>query len=266
MIDSNSFFLDIEKIHIAHQCILNRVYKCAYPKGREQYGLVYAIRGNAVYKCFSGERFTLSAGDFLFLSPDAAYTIAAEKDFEHYTVNFSLHEENSSFGVLSRPYCLLQNKNNDRLESLFRRLVELWQKKRSGYEMQVMGSLYELLSFFYSACIDQNVNAFHRLLPAREYIERHFADEIHLEKLAALCNMSSTNFRREWKKRYPESPLQYRDSIRIYYAKEYLRSGYYTIYEISEKCGFEDSSYFIRFFKKKTGLTPGEAKKQNFGT
>ena len=266
MINSDSFFIDVKKIHIAHRYILNRVYKCAYPKGRKQYGLVYAIRGKAMYKCFSGEQFTLCAGDMLFLSSDASYSITAEKDFEHYTVNFSIHEQSSSFGALSLPYCLLQNKNNDRSKRVFARLVELWQKKRSGYEMQVMGVLYELLSLFYSEYIEKSSAAFHRLLAAREYIKQNFAKQFQLEQLAALCNMSTTNFRREWKKRYPETPLQYRDSIRIYYAKEYLRSGYYTIYEIAEKCGFEDPSYFIRFFKKKTGVTPGEAKRQNFET
>lgn len=263
---SDSFFIDIKKIHLAHQYILNRVHKCAYPKGREQYGLVYAIRGKAEYRCFSGQRFTLRAGGLLFLSPDAAYSIAAEKDFEHFTVNFSIHEETSNLAALSHPYCLIQDKKSDQPERVFRHLVEIWQKKRSGYEMQAMGILYELLSLFYSEYIVQNTALFHRLLPAREYVERHFAEAICLEKLAALCNMSVTNFRREWKKHYPESPMQYRDLLRIYYAKEYLRSGYYTIYEIAEKCGFEDPSYFSRFFKKQTGLTPGEAKKQYFGT
>lgn len=261
---SDSFFIDIKKIHIAHQYTIDRVHKCAYPKGRGQYGLVYAIRGKAGYRCFSGERFTLSPGDLLFLSPDAAYSVAAEKDFEHYTVNFSLHEENSSLDTLSSPYCLLQEKNTEQLERAFRRLVYLWQERRRGYEMQAMGSLYELLSLFYLEYTDENAAPFYRLLPAREYIERHFAKDLSLEGLAALCNMSATNFRREWKKRYLESPLQYRDGLRIYYAKEHLRSGYYTISEIAERCGFEDPSYFTRFFKKHTGLTPGEAKKQFF--
>ena len=131
--------------------------------------------------------------------------------------------------------------------------------------MQAVGCLYELLSLFYLAYSDNRSAPLCRLLPAREYIEQHFAEEIRLEVLAAFCNMSVTNFRREWKKRYPESPLQYRDAIRIEYAKEYIRSGYYTISEIAEKCGFEDPSYFARFFKKQTGLTPGETKKQYFG-
>ena len=32
-------------------------------------------------------------------------------------------------------------------------------------------------------------------------------------------------------------------------------------FEIAEKCGFDDVSYFVRFFKKQTGITPGEFKK-----
>ena len=59
--------------------------------------------------------------------------------------------------------------------------------------------------------------------------------------------------------------MQYRDSTRLYYAKEYLNSGYYTVSEIAEKCGFDDVSYFVRFFKQKTGLPPGEYKKEFLG-
>ena len=122
------------------------------------------------------------------------------------------------------------------------------------------------LSLFYSDCINrQNAASYNRLLPAKEYIEQYFHQPISLEELAKLSNMSATNFRREWKKIYLETPLQYRDSIRLYYAKEYLNSGYYTVTEIAEKCGFDDVSYFVRFFKKKVGLTPGEFKKKFLG-
>ena len=259
---SESFKIDIKKIHIAHQYVLNRVHKCAYPKGRGQYGLVYALGGKAEYRGFGGERFTLTKGNLLFLFPQSAYSVTTEKDFEHYTVNFDLHEENSCLDSLVSPYCLLQGKNTEQVERIFRRLVFLWQEKRRCYEMQAVGCLYELLCLFYLEYIDgKEGEPFYRLLPAREYIEGNFAGEIRLEHLADLCNMSVTNFRREWKKRYPESPLQYRDSLRLYYAKEYLHSGYYTISEIAEKCGFEDSGYFTRFFKKKTGVTPGKTKK-----
>ena len=77
--------------------------------------------------------------------------------------------------------------------------------------------------------------------------------------------MSVTNFRREWKKQYGASPLDYRDAVRLSYASEYLASGYYTVSEVAEKCGFDDVSYFVRFYKRKTGTTPGSIKKQFMG-
>ena len=75
--------------------------------------------------------------------------------------------------------------------------------------------------------------------------------------------MSKTNFRREWRARYADTPIRYRDSIRLHYASEYLSGGYYSVSEVAKKCGFEDLSYFVRFFKKHTGRTPGAVKKTN---
>lgn len=263
---SENFYLDIEKIQIAHQYILDRVHKCEYPSGRDHYGLVYLQRGSAEYRFFTGDRITVTDGDVLFLSPHCAYSIATEKEFKHYTVNFDIHEDTSRLDFLNQPYCLLQEENSEQLKRKFIELTNTWTSKKAGFELQATGCLYELLSLFYSDCIHrQNMASYHRLLPAKEYIEQYFHQPVSLEELAKLSNMSVTNFRREWKKIYLETPLQYRDSIRLYYAKEYLNSGYYTVTEIAEKCGFDDVSYFVRFFKKQTGLTPGAYKKQMIG-
>lgn len=260
----DSFYADIKTIHLAHKYTIDRVHRCEYPRGRGQYGIVYALSGKAEYRFFTGERFTVTPGDALFLFPHNAYSIVTEKEFEHYTVNFDIHPESSCLDSLGTPYCLLHGKNTEPLERSFHKLLLLWGQKKAGYEMQSTGCLYELLSLFYAQCTDSGA-PHHRLLPAREYIEQHFNEPVSLAQLAALSNMSVTHFRREWKKLYPESPLQYRDAIRLSYAKEYLSSGFYTVSEIAEKCGFEDTSYFVRFFRKKTNLTPGAAKKALFG-
>ena len=43
---------------------------------------------------------------------------------------------------------------------------------------------------------------------------------------------------------------------RIHLAKKLLTSSDNSLTEISEKVGFNDYSYFIRIFKKRTGLSP----------
>ena len=261
---SGDFYLDIEKINIAHEFILDRIHKCDYPSGRAHYGLVYVLNGKAEYRFFTGDRFTVTDGDVLFLSPNCAYSIITEKEFKHYTVNFDLHEDSSDLNALEQPYCLLQGKKSEQIERVLKELVGVWSPQKTGYEMRSVGYLYELLSqFYFEYTKEQNSVLYQRLLPAKEYIEQHFKSPITLEQLAFLSNMSVTNFRREWKKHYPESPIRYRDNIRLYYAKEYLNSGYYSVSEIAEKCGFDDVSYFVRFFKKQTGTSPGAYKKRN---
>ena len=261
-----SFYLDIQKIHVAHSYTLDRAHVCTYPKGRGHYGLVYALEGAAEYRFSSGNRVKMAAGDLLFLSPDTAYTIKTGAAFRHYTVNFDLHEDTSRLDILSSAHTLLQDAHTESVARVFRKLVTLWETKATGYEMYAVGVLYELLTLFYTRHTEeQRPLAYRRLLPAKEYIEAHYEENISLSQLAFLCDMSLSHFRREWKRFFVDSPLQYRDAIRLSCAKEYLFSGYYSVGEIAEKCGFEDASYFVRFFKKKTGITPGEAKKDYFG-
>ena len=256
-------YADIKAIHIAHEYVLDRVHKCEYPQGRGSYGLICALKGRAEYRFRSGERVIVEDDDILFLSPDTAYSIVTDKEFAHYTVNFDIHTDTSDTGLSATSYALVRKNNNAQITQAFKRLTDVWQQKRAGYEMQAIGHLYILLALFFSEYTNQQGKAFfQRLLPAREYIEQHFDKPVTLERLSFLASMSVTNFRREWRKCYVQTPMQYRDEVRLYYAKEYLLSGYYTVSEVSEKCGFEDVSYFVRFFKKKTGIPPGKFQKQ----
>ncbi|MBQ3014848.1 MAG: helix-turn-helix transcriptional regulator [Clostridia bacterium] len=259
------FNIDIREISIAHEFVLDRIQKCEYPSGRGNYGFVYTLEGNAEYRFTNGDSIVVTKGDLLFLSPDAAYTIITEKEFRHYTVNFDIHPSTSELDALDQPYLLATDDSTERLKYLTEKVVSLWTSKRAGCEMQAIGRLYELLSVFYYDCvIDVNMHSNGRLLCAKEYIERHFTSSVSLAELARLSNMSVTHFRREWKKHYNNTPLAYRDAMRLSFARELISSGYYTVSEIAEKCGFEDVGYFIRFFKKHTGITPFKYKQQLF--
>ena len=259
------FNIDIREISIAHEFVLDRIQKCEYPSGRGNYGFVYTLEGNAEYRFTNGESIAVTKGNLLFLSPDAAYTIITEKAFRHYTINFDIHESTSKLDELDRPYLLATDDSTERLRYLSEKVVNLWTSKRAGCEMQAVGRLYELLSVFYYDCvIEVDTQSNGRLLCAKEYIERHFASSISLNELARLTDMSVTHFRREWKKHYNITPLAYRNSIRLSFARELILSGYYTVSEIAEKCGFDDVGYFIRFFKKHTGITPFKYKQQLF--
>ena len=258
MFFSDRYDADIHKIHIAHEYAFDRDHPCEYLSGRGQYGLVFALSGEVQYRFVDGGSVVMQEGDVLLLSPDAAYIAAATGVFRHYTVNFDLHPESSHLPPLENHYCLLLRTNTENYHQCFQKLVMQYSSEKAGSRMRTVASLYELLSLFFDdlSHVGNSGEKSARLLAAKTYMEQSFSQPFSLESLAGLCNMSVTNFRREWGKAFHETPMQYRDRIRLSHAKEYLSSGSYTVSEIASMCGYEDVSYFVRFFKKHTGMTP----------
>ena len=259
---NDEFFISIEKINLAHEFTIDAAHKCEYPLGRGQYGIVFGLEGELEYRFCSGKHVTIGPSDLIILTPHSAYSTHPKYSFLHYTVNFDINEANTCEEILQNEYCLFHVDTPDECRQLLKKLTSLRLSKRAGADMLSMSCLYELLA----RVLEQNDQTEHdlerqaRLLPAKEYIDKNPTEQISLEYLAHLSRMSVTNFRREWSKVYSQTPMQYRDRVRIFYAKEYLGSGYYTVSEVAYRCGFEDVSYFIRFFKKHTGLSPKKFK------
>lgn len=82
-----------------------------------------------------------------------------------------------------------------------------------------------------------------------------------MKELSQNANISYEYFRRIFENVYGVSPVKYLNKLRIDRAKELLNSGMYTVADAAFQSGFSDISYFSRFFKKETGLSPSEYKK-----
>ena len=64
------------------------------------------------------------------------------------------------------------------------------------------------------------------------------------------------------KKDTGKSYSEYLINLRIEKAKHLIKTTDYKMYEISEMVGYPNTFYFTRLFKRETGMTPGEFKKQ----
>lgn len=259
---SESFYIDIEKINLAHKFTLNKDNKCEYPNGRKYYGIIFCIDGEAEYKFSDKKSCIIKKNDILLLPPHSAYSIFTNKEFVHYTVNFSIHKNSANLDFFNEEFYIPCTKTPEYYFHILKKLVMLQKEKKINYQMQTTACLYELLSFLIGEIYEEkyNMDSYLRLQNAKEYIEQNFKKNFTLDTLANISNMSTVNFRREWKKFYDITPIQYRDKIRLQYAEDFLLSGYYTIYEVATKCGFNDTNYFIRFFKKHKGIPPGKYK------
>lgn len=106
---------------------------------------------------------------------------------------------------------------------------------------------------FESLGADENIL---NLAKAVTYIEKHFDEKIKISFLANLSNYSERQFIRVFKDAFNCTPSDYIMNIRIKTAKQLLSASNYSITEIAFRCGFSDSNYFSRAFKKDTGVSP----------
>ena len=254
-------YMDVCNVTAAHRYVLKPPRGGAYLNGRGHYGVILPVKGGAQYVFEAGEQLTLHEGEILFLHPRAAYSIRLSSDFVHYTVNFDIREESSSpifgegFHILLKP---------DSLSPYLTLLGELSALRLCGGDrMREVGYVYELLSLLFRelSVEKQDKNVYKRIAHAKCYIEEHYTEEIDVSRLAALADMSPTNFRREWRRLFGETAMQYRDRLRVALAKEHLSCGH-NVSETADICGFADANYFIRFFKKHVGLSPRAYQKQ----
>lgn len=103
------------------------------------------------------------------------------------------------------------------------------------------------------------------LLRVEEFIRSHLAEELRLEALAKLCNLSPTYFHNVFTEYFGQTPARFILECRIAAAKTGLLTGEYSLAELAADCGFSSQSYFCYKFKQITGETPLQYRKKNLG-
>lgn len=105
-----------------------------------------------------------------------------------------------------------------------------------------------------------------RIIAAKQFIDRHYADNIVLDDICKEACVSKYHFIRLFKKLYGRTPHQYLIRVRIARAKELIQGGM-TVSEACFAVGFDSITSFSKLFKKITGSPPSQrrSKNRNFG-
>lgn len=123
-------------------------------------------------------------------------------------------------------------------------------------------------SFFKLAGNDFNITADARdtLLQTRirtmlSFIALHYQEKISLSDIAASANISKSEALRCFHTAIGSTPVSYLNDYRLSRAKELILSTSDPITNIAFDTGIENTSYFVRCFKKKYGVTPQSLRK-----
>ncbi len=92
--------------------------------------------------------------------------------------------------------------------------------------------------------------------PVLEYIEEHYSEELSLDILADVAGMNARYLCKIFQSLTHMTPINYVNFYRIEQAAVLLDYTDLPITDISQKCGFWESSYFTKVFKKFKNITP----------
>lgn len=82
-----------------------------------------------------------------------------------------------------------------------------------------------------------------------------------LKNIAAQLQLSPVQFTRRFQSAYQQTPISFVTTLRIEQAKQLLTDTHYTLDKIAENCGYDNSYYLSRMFKKTTKMSPSEYRK-----
>lgn len=96
---------------------------------------------------------------------------------------------------------------------------------------------------------------------AQDYLKAHYAEEFDLDKAAGAVYLTRYHFLRMFKKHTGVTPQQYHMDLRLNKVSERLAEEGISVEQAFETCGMEYSSYSLRIFREKFGVSPAEYRK-----
>jgi AraC-like DNA-binding protein len=173
---------------------------------------------------------------------------------------------------LSQNLILFKNlvRNDKNILNCVNKIIKEYFNKEIGFELAVKSYIYELIvllirgyikKIFTEEEFNSQVNNLRRFNVILKYIENNFTQRTTISELAAMANVSNYHFCRLFKQITGKSAVDYINKLRIDKAVCLLCENDLNITEIALACGFNDSNYFSRLFKKHKNISPAEFRK-----
>ena len=154
-----------------------------------------------------------------------------------------------------------------RMMGLLERLESCMSAREPGHQFEAM-ALFMLVLHLAAQAVGAGTGrtASASVAGALAVLHQRYADPaLGMEEVAAAAKMSLSSLLRHFKRRTGCAPKAYLLKLRVQAACALLTSSSLAVSEVAARCGFEDSNYFSREFKRQTKLTPTEFRRSGGG-
>lgn len=251
----------------------------AYPlHWHDEFEIIYVQDGSS---CFVVDNLKITAfkGDLIVIPPQVPHSIEQHLDNKADFFNFLFRAD----AIVDKSTCsYLYEKYIEPFESGFKQITyyqkqysplnkeatpllqELIDKRHDVYskdELLVISTIFKLLQLINKYAknthtpsnIDKSLGF---IKDAVFKVQQMYPQDLSIEYMAQSLNVSKSHFMKTFKKTMGVSFTQYLIDYRLKIAARQLKEGKLKIFEISNNCGFNNGSYFIRSFKEKYKTSP----------
>lgn len=239
------------------------------PKGRKDYQFLYVVSGKAHFY-FDGVKEIVSAGNIVIYRPGESqrYWYCGNDKTEVFWVHFTgsdVKEFFEKYGI-TREVHVVHIGESYEYKKIFQQMIKELKLCKEDYEQLLANHLHNLMITIHRS-VNRKLEGRNQAMgneidEAIAYFHMNYNKPINIEEYAKSIHMSVRWFIRNFKEHTKTTPAQYILSLRIINAKALLMQTDYDVKEIANIVGYENAFYFSRIFKKQTGLSPTEYRKQ----
>ncbi len=208
----------------------------------------------------AGEESRFGAGDFIIRPPEEPYRygLTGERAMGYYWAHFTGNYTETLLannGIVPGQVYRLNEEISSSIRRAFDGMFREFMMHGRGYEDLCAAKLTAILVELGRSVTDGGIGRETRFAGLLEYIHRHYTEELCIAELAASEHLSVSRFREVFRRTFGCAPSEYIIGLRLQHARDLLTGTDLTIGEIAELCGYGDELYFMRLFRKKTGMS-----------
>ena len=253
----------------------NRHFSVKYPHRHDFFEVLFLLKGSG-YHVIDGNKYEIKPPCVFFMSPGQAHKLELSLDIEGFififTSDFYQLNRSNQNNLIEFPFfytihqdnppLLLKNENDVKfLEMLFRQSIN--EMNHIGeYTFDLLRTILELILTTCAAryeIIDNLLNNRKGQIIVKKFF--HLIEENNQKKLllgdyAKLIGVTPNHLTQTVKMLTGKTSSQIIKAKQLLEIKRLLFHSNLSVTEIANQFNFEDQSYFSKFFKRETGLTP----------
>lgn len=274
-----------------------KMYKLTYQQSlwthcHDYFQIWYVAKGSFVHTV-NNQVYEISKGDVFIIPPYTLHSvyIAPEFEIEIYGCEFmpcfvnermqDMPVENSFFDIAFLEHFLRKEMNAQSkitldgvtevtVRNVIKEMLMEYERRLPFFQISLKANLLVLLSILVRQVNGELIReGFEKsekyrgiMMRVVDYIHNHYDEDMNLNTLCGLSNLSRSTFCILFKEWTGKTFNRYVTDLRILQAMILLKQPDLSVTDVCYSTGFNELSYFCRIFKKYTGISPTEFRKQ----